>query len=109
MTSGEDAYLIRGRDLELYGASGELYTRFFGQVILPKLQVKRQGGGMVAKGSMRLVEFEDRLRDFWSVWFPKDFEIDKSKAGRNAKFSAKFTASSKLLGSIKSDYVDAGR
>ncbi len=109
VTSGEDAYLIRGRDLELYGASGELYTRFFGQVILPKLQVKRQGGGMVAKGSMRLVEFEDRLRDFWSVWFPKDFEIDKSKAGRNAKFSAKFTASSKLLGSIKSDYVDAGR
>ena len=98
---------LRGRDLSLYGKSGELYTRFYGEIILPKYQLKRQGGGTVAKGSMRLVEFEDRVNDFESVWFPKDVIIEGKKVGKNAKFAGKFTASSKLLGSIKSDFVDA--
>ena len=102
-----DDYMLRGRDLELYGKSGELYTRFYGEVILPKYQLKKQGGGTVAKGSMRLVEYEDRVNDFDSVWFPKDVLIEGKKVGKNAKFSGKFTASSKLLGSIKSDFVDA--
>ncbi len=105
VTAAPEAYFIRGRDLELYGASGELYTRFYGQTILPKVQIKRQGGGMVGKESMRLIEYNDRVNDPESVWFPKDLEIDKRKAGADAKLEAKFTASSKLLGSIKTDWV----
>lgn len=104
VTSTPEAYVIRGRDLELYGASGELYTRFYGQTILPKVQIKRQGGGMVAKESMRLIEFSDRENDPESVWFPKDLELDKRKAG-DGKLEAKFTASSKLLGTIRTDWV----
>lgn len=103
----DDNYLLRGRDLELYGTSGEIYTRFYGEVILPKYQLKKQGGGMIDKGSMRLVEYEDRVNDFDSVWFPKDIPIEGRKAGKDAKFSGKFTANSKLLGAIKSEFVDA--
>jgi hypothetical protein len=102
-----EMYMIRGKDLQYFGASGELYTRFYGEVPLPKITVRRDRGGIVEKGSMRKVELEDRYRDPNNVWYPKDFEIDKAKAGADAKFLAKFTVDSKLLGPVKTDYVEA--
>jgi len=107
VTEEPEQYVIRGRDLEYFGASGELYTRFFGEIPLPKFNLKKDKGGIFEKGSMRLVELEDRYNDANCVWFPKDFPIDKNKAGKDAKLAARFTVDSKLLGDIKTDFIDA--
>ena len=102
-----EEYVLRGKDLTLRGASGEEYARMYGDTILPKVIIKRQNGPVVAKESMRRVEYEDRLRDPDLVWYPKDLPLEKRRGSETVKYSARFTATSKLLGSIQTDFVDA--
>jgi len=99
-------YVLRGRDIEYYGVSGERYLRFYRQPPLPKIILKRKDGGIVAKESMRRIEFEDRLRDPDSVWFAKDLELEKRKIGADAEFEMKLTESHKLLGPIRTDFIE---
>jgi hypothetical protein len=100
-----EAYWIRGRSLRVLGAAGELYTRFFEDVPLGEAVVRIRGGGIVESGRLRRVEYQDRLKDANAVWYPKDLEIDKRKAGTDAEFEASFRLEADLLGRIRTDFL----
>jgi hypothetical protein len=103
-TPVKDKVTLKGRDLKIYGKSGELYTRLYPDFPIPAIEVKKDKGGLVGTDKMRPLEQADYNKDANGAWFPKDFEFDPK--GQKGKFLFKLTADFKLLGKITSEFKE---
>ncbi len=100
----KEKFSLRGRDIKIYGKSGEFYTRMYPDFPLPEVEVKREKGGVLAKDKMRFIEQADFNKDISLAWFPRDYDFDPK--GQKGKFLYKLTSESKILGKISCDFKD---
>ncbi|MBI1850820.1 MAG: hypothetical protein HYR85_10795, partial [Planctomycetes bacterium] len=103
-TPVKEKVTLKGRDLRIYGKSGELYTRLYPDFPIPEIEIKREKGGLVGSDKFRPVESADYNKDTTIAWYPKDFEFDPK--GQKGKFIFKLTADFKLLGKITSEFKE---
>jgi len=103
--STPEGTLIPGCGIRIFGAGGELYTRFYDEPPTGEVTIRRPDGTVVEKARLRRVEAEDRLRDPGCAWHPKDLTIDRSKIGGGTAVEAKFRLDAPLLGSIRTEFI----
>lgn len=97
--------MLEGKRIFVMGALEEQYEWFYPTGYTPKVWLRKKEGGTVVKGQqMRRPGQEDFNKDFNAPWYPKELEI---KASTDAEYEFKATMTHPLLGTIKTDWIEA--